>query len=162
MTTKHVPAPTKNGPLIYTDAQMISALRRHAQGQKTLSRKAYEQRRASNDPSTGSFERRFGSWGNAVRLAGLTARPQDPQLRGTTTKWSRDQLVDALVQCLHETENTSLPVYSAWREAQEPERRAELPPATSIRFRLGSWSHATQLACQYDQNHNCPEEREAS
>ena len=45
-----------------------------------------------------------------------------------------------------ETGSTALSVYEAWRT--DPEHpRTDAPPAATIRFRIGSWSRATQLAC---------------
>ena len=56
----HAPAPTKPGPIVFSDRQMLEALRRLSLGKPTL--------------------------GRALELAGLVPTEQPSQLQGTTTK----------------------------------------------------------------------------
>lgn len=140
-----IPAPTRPGPVLYTDAQMIKTLKRLAQGQTTLSRTMFTHRRAGTDPSAALYESRFGTWNNALRHAGLTPIEQDIQLQGTTTKWHYGQLINALQHFMAETGTTSCNAYEAWRQHPTNTKRA-LPPAATIRYRLGSWSRAISLS----------------
>lgn len=139
------PAPTKNGPVVYTDVEMIKTLKRLAQGQRTLPRNLFSHRRHEDDPSAALYELRFGSWNAALVLAGLTPVEQDPQLQGATTKWTAEKLIDALQLFLKNTESCSLATYASWRKHPSNSRHT-LPPAATIRYRLGSWSRAIALA----------------
>ena len=143
---EHMPSPAKNGPVVYTDEDMLSAIRRLSGGERTLSRPMFNHRRSNTDPSAALFEARFGSWNKALEMAGLETTTQPEQLQGVTTKWSQEQLLQALRRCLTETGSTALQCYESWRKNHlDPD--AELPPAVSIRKRMGSWSRATSLAC---------------
>lgn len=146
MTT--VPAPAKPGPIVYADEQMLAALRRLSLGEPTLGRAAFLSRRRGDDPSYPLYERRFGSWNRALELAGLAVTEQPQQLQGATTKWSEDQLLDALRRCLSDAGSTTVAAYEAWRAGLPADRPA--PPTATIRYRLRSWSRATALACLGD------------
>lgn len=141
MTTT-APAPSKRGPIVYSDGELLVALRDLAQGELTLSRPDYERRRRPADPSTPLFERRFGSWNKALLRAGLEVVEQPLQLQGASTRWQIDQLIDAIRRCRQQIGSTALADYEVWRKHQET-----APPASTIRYRLGSWSRATELAC---------------
>ncbi|MFC8125441.1 homing endonuclease associated repeat-containing protein [Streptomyces sp. NPDC057302] len=146
MHAAHVPAPMKPGPVVYTDRQLLCVLVRLAQGESTLGRRTFEQRRREADPSAPLYERRFGSWNRAIELAGLDAVAQPEQLQHATTKWTQEQLIAAIRRCLLETGSATLAAYQAWR-TDPANPKSDVPPATTIRFRMGSWSRATDLAC---------------
>ncbi|UQA91361.1 homing endonuclease associated repeat-containing protein [Streptomyces halobius] len=146
MHAAHVPAPMKPGPVVYTDRQLLRVLIRLAQGESSLGRRTFERRRRDADPSAPLYERRFGSWNRALELAGLAVIEQPQQLRTATTKWTQEQLIAAIRQCLRETGSTTLAAYGAWR-TDPADLKGDVPPATTIRFRMGSWSRATELAC---------------
>ncbi|MFG2684191.1 homing endonuclease associated repeat-containing protein [Streptomyces sp. NPDC048392] len=146
MHAAHAPAPMKPGPVVYTDRQLLRVLIRLAQGESTLGRRTFEQRRRGADPSSPLYERRFGSWNHALELAGLDAVAQPEQLQDATTKWTQEQLIAAIRRCLLVTGSTTLASYEAWR-TDPANPKPDVPPATTIRFRMGSWSRATELAC---------------
>jgi hypothetical protein len=141
----HIPAPAKPGPIVYTDRQLLNALRRLTLNEPTIGRRTFDQRRRSSDPTSQLYERRFGSRSRALEIAGLATVEQPPHLQGATTKWTEQQILDALRTCQRCTGSTSVAAYEAWRtDAECPQTNA--PPATTIRFRMRSWSRATQLA----------------
>ncbi|MGW6605587.1 homing endonuclease associated repeat-containing protein [Streptomyces sp. NPDC055036] len=144
--TAHLPAPMKPGPVVYTDGQLVHVLVRLALGEPTLSRRLFDQRRRDTDPSSSLYTHRFDSWNHALELAGLATFEQPLQLQGAATKWNQEQLVDALRRCLQETGATALVAYEAWR-TDPADLKSDVPPASTIRFRMGSWSRATALAC---------------
>ncbi|WP_434598214.1 homing endonuclease associated repeat-containing protein [Streptomyces sp. A5-4] len=146
LSAVHVPAPMKSGPVVYTDQQLLHVLIDLAQEEDTLGRRTFEQRRRGTDPSAPLYERRFGSWNRALDLAGLAVIEQPQQLQTATTKWPQEQLIAAIRQCLQERGSTTLAAYEAWR-TDPADLKGEVPPATTIRFRMGSWSRATELAC---------------
>ncbi|MFJ9901181.1 homing endonuclease associated repeat-containing protein [Streptomyces sp. NPDC091280] len=136
----------KPGPVVYTDRQLLCVLIRLAQSERTLGRRTFEHRRGDADPSAPLYERRFGSWNRALELAGLTVIEQPQQLQTATTKWTQGQLIAAIRRCLRETGSTTLAAYEDWR-TDPTDLKGDVPPATTIRFRMGSWSRATKLAC---------------
>ncbi|TLS44955.1 hypothetical protein FE633_17590 [Streptomyces montanus] len=146
LSAVHVPAPMKSGPVVYTNQQLLHVLIHLAQGENTLGRRTFEQRRRGTDPSAPLYERRFGSWNRALELAGLAVIEQPQQLQTATTKWTQKQLIAAIRQCRRETGSTTLAAYEAWR-TDPADLKGDVPPATTIRFRMGSWSRATELAC---------------
>lgn len=76
-------------------------------------------------------------------LAGLMPTTQPPQRVGATTKWDEESLVQALIDFLADsTESTSIRAYEQWRGEHHP----ELPPAASIRYRMKSWNRGLQAA----------------
>ncbi|MFE7120766.1 homing endonuclease associated repeat-containing protein [Streptomyces sp. NPDC057654] len=146
LSAVHVPAPTKSGPVVYTDQQLLHVLIHLSQGEKTLGRRTFKRRRRRTDPSVPLYERRFDSWNRALELAGLAVTEQPQQLQCATTKWTQEQFIAAIRQCLRETGSTTLATYEAWR-TDPADLKDGAPPATTIRFRMGSWSRATDLAC---------------
>lgn len=150
---QHTPAPAKAGLIVFTDEQMLATLRRLSAGEPTLGRAAFQARRHEDDPSHPLYERRFGSWSRALELAGLAPTEQPTQLQGVTTKWSQDDLLEAVRACLRATGSTSMAAYESWRGGLEPQERLRVPPVGTIRYRLGSWSRATALAVS-DQPHD--------
>lgn len=129
----------------YTDKELLATLKRLAFGEPTLGRRTYEQRRSSGDPSRHLYMHRFGSWGRALRLAGLLHVEQPLQLQDVTTKWSEPQILEAMGRCLDDTGSITLRTYETWRRDAPPDEQPTLPPATSIRARFGQWSRATAL-----------------
>ncbi|MYR56010.1 hypothetical protein GTY54_51180 [Streptomyces sp. SID625] len=146
VSTVHVPAPTKAGPVVYSDQQLLYVLVHLAQGEGTLGRRTFARRRRDADPSASLYERRFGSWNRALELAGLAVNEQPQQLQTVTTRWTQEQLLAAIRQCLRETGSTTLADYETWRK-NPAGLKGDAPPATTVRFRMGSWSRATRLAC---------------
>ncbi|WP_424862879.1 homing endonuclease associated repeat-containing protein [Streptomyces sp. MMS24-I29] len=134
------------GPVVYSDEELLRTLKRLAQGGATLSRREFEPRRQDSDPSAPLYERRFGRWNRALECAGLDTVEQPEHLRRATKKWTRAQLVAAVRQCLTETGSTTVAAYETWR-AGPANQGVDLPPATTIRYRMGSWSRVTALAC---------------
>lgn len=142
---------SKPGPLVYTDEQMLAVLCRLAGPDGRLGRRAFERLRHPTDPSASLYERRFGSWGQALELAGLATTPQPDHLRPTATRWTARQLIDAVAEYLDYADSTNsagstnpatAAGYDAWRSTQAH----HAPPLGTIRYRLGSWSRATELA----------------
>lgn len=131
MHAAHVPAPMKPGPVVYTDRQLLCVLIRLAQGESTLGRRTFEQRRRDADPSVPLYERRFGSWNRAIELAGLDAVAQPEQLQDATTKWPQEQLIAAIRPCLLETGSTTLAAYETWR-TDRADLKGDVPSATEL------------------------------
>ncbi|MFD9868567.1 homing endonuclease associated repeat-containing protein [Streptomyces niveus] len=146
LSAVHVPVPMKAGPAVYTDQQLLRVLIHLAQGEDTLGRRTFEQRRRGTDPSASLYERRFGSWNRALELVGLAVIEQPQHLQNATTKWTQEHLIAAIRRCLAVTGSTTLAAYEAWR-TDPVDLKVDVPPATTIRFRMGSWSRATELAC---------------
>src|SRR5690606_19638866 len=142
MSTAHVPAPTRPCPQVHSDAHLLATLRRLAQGERTLSRRSYDQRRRRDDPVSSLYEFRFGTWNAALRRAGLAPIEQPRHLQDVCARWTVEQMLDALGRCLAETGKSTLRAYEAWRAGRD-----DAPPAITIRARLGSWSAATHAAC---------------
>lgn len=146
-STTFTPAPTKAGPLVFSDEQLLELLRDLTDGDNTLSRNSFAARRLESDPIAHLYELRFGSWNQALAAAGLNTIEQPPQLKGLTTKWDNDTMCAAIALCRDETGNTALAVYESWRTHPSNQHRLDLPPATTIRARFGKWSTATALVC---------------
>lgn len=134
----------KPGPVVYSDAEMLAVLRRLADPSGTLGRRTFLRLRHHEDPSVPLYERRFGSWSRAVELAGLSATAQPVGLAGRGTRWSIEQLTAALGDFVAATGSTTAADYQSWRAQHRP----DAPPLGTIRYRLGSWSHAIDLALQ--------------
>lgn len=148
---RHTPHPGKLGAMAYTDRQLLAALRRHALGDRTLSRAQYEQRRGDTGPSTPLYDRRFGTWNEALTRAGLEPTVQAPQLQGVSTKWTDQDMLDSIRRCLEVTGKTTINAYEDWRRSLPKDD--PVPGASVIRLRMGSWSAAIARACaQPDQN----------
>lgn len=148
---RHTPHPGKLGAMAYTDHQLLAALQHHALGDRTLSRAQYSQRRGDTDPSTPLYDRRFGSWNEALIRAGLEPTVQAPQLQGVSTKWTDQSMLDSIRRGLAATGKTTINAYEDWRRSL-PEDDA-VPSASVIRVRMGSWSAAMSRArAQPDQN----------
>lgn len=148
--------PVRAGATRYTDDQLLSALRRCALGGTTLSRSEYRERRHADEPSPALYERRFGTWNAALSAAGLVTVQQDPQIAGTTTLWTPELLLDAMLRCSLATDTCVLTLtlrsYEAWRADEMRERRGThtnspaVPSGASIRVHFGSWTIAKTRA----------------
>lgn len=128
---------------VYSDEELLNTLRRLAQGESTLGRRTYEQRRHENDPSAHLYTHRFGSWSEALAAAGLTSTTQPLQLQDATTKWAEPQMLAALRDCRSDTGSLTVRGYETWR-LNPVHPRPNVPPATSIRARFGQWSAAAE------------------
>lgn len=126
---------------VYSDEELLNTLRRLAQGELTLGRRTYEQRRHEDDPSAHLYTHRFGSWNKALVAAGLSRTTQPVQLQDATTKWAEPQMLAALRDCRSETGTLTVRAYEAWR-LNPVHPKLHVPPATSIRARFGQWSAA--------------------
>lgn len=131
----------------YTDQQMLVCLRRLAFGDATISRNVYDQRHTPGIDPTGSlYERRFGTWNNALQQAGLDAIEQPLQLRNSQPRWTDEQMLTAVLKCLEATGKSSHRAYAAWRDSLEADVQCRVPAAITIRFRFSRWSVAVELA----------------
>jgi DNA-binding transcriptional ArsR family regulator len=127
----------------YSDAQMAAALkaafRKLDDRSKGLSRKRYRELTAGTDaPAAPTFIRRYGSWSNACKVAGVTAA------KARRDNYSREfedsDIVDAVSEFIAETGLTSYHAYAAW--ARENHR----PSGPLLVQRLGGWADARRLA----------------
>ena len=127
----------------FTDAQMADALR-EAYGKledrsKGLSRKKYRELMAGkNAPAAATFIRRYGTWSAACRLAGITAAKA--RRTNYVREFSDEQIVDAVVEFIATSGETSYHQYAAW--AREHGR----PSGPLLVQRLGGWADARKLA----------------
>jgi len=142
------PVQSFQGPVpTYTEQQMVDALLRCAADRDSLPRNDYIRRRHDDEPSAPLLERRFGSWNAALERAGLNTTEQPLHFQGATTKWTEEMILDALRECWIKTGSITVLAYEAWRTGgTDGICRTHVPPAATIRFRMGSWSRATQLA----------------
>lgn len=127
----------------YSDSQMADALRA-AYGQlddrsKGLSRKRYRELMDGRDvPAAATFIRRYGTWSEACRLAGVTA--SKARRDNYVQDWSNDDIVAAVDEFITETGLTSYHAYAAWA------RSNKRPSGPLLVQRLGGWAVARQLA----------------
>jgi DNA-binding transcriptional ArsR family regulator len=127
----------------YSDAQMADALR-EAYGQledksRGLSRKRYNELMADQDaPAAATFIRRYKTWSEACRLAGINASKarRDNYVR----EHSNEDIVAAVDEFVTKTGLTSYHAYAAW--AREHGR----PSGPLLVQRLGGWATARQMA----------------
>lgn len=103
--------------------------------------------------SPSSFIQRFGSFGRACALAGVSL-PNQRGPRGSRDTSSEESIVDALLCAASECSGgkpITLGAYSLWRRQkhEEAELKGEwmaLPSAPSIRNRFGSWPAALEAS----------------
>jgi DNA-binding transcriptional ArsR family regulator len=131
----------------FTDAQMADALkeafRRLPDRSKGLSRKKYrELMEGENVPAAATFIRRYKTWSDACRLAGVTAAKarRDNYVQG----WSNADIVAAVSEFISTSGETSYHRYAEW--AREHGR----PSGPLLVQRLGGWADARKLAIAYD------------
>jgi DNA-binding transcriptional ArsR family regulator len=134
-----------NPQVTYTDAQMADALRRAYRRledrSKGLSRKRYARLMEGEDaPAAATFIRRYGSWSEACRRAGITA---SASRRGNYTReWTDDDIVDAVIAFIDETGETAYHPYARWATANGR------PSGPLLVTRLGGWATVRRLAIE--------------
>jgi DNA-binding transcriptional ArsR family regulator len=134
----------KVSPVVkFTDAQMADALkaafRQLDDRSKGLSRKRYKEIMTGKDvPAAATFIRRYGTWSEACRLAGVTAAKA--RRENYVQDWSNDDIVDAVVEFIETSGETSYHRYADW--AREHDR----PSGPLLVQRLGGWAVARRLA----------------
>jgi DNA-binding transcriptional ArsR family regulator len=131
----------------FTDAQMADALRdafrQLDDRSKGLSRKRYKELMAGQDvPAAATFIRRYGTWSEACRLAGVTAAKA--RRENYQQDWSNDQIVDAIIEFIDETGLTAYHAYAEWA------REHDKPSGPLLVQRLGGWADARRLAITAD------------
>jgi DNA-binding transcriptional ArsR family regulator len=131
----------------FTDAQMAEALKeaftRLEDRSKGLSRKRYKELTVDMDvPAAATFIRRYGTWSEACKRAGVTAAKarRDNYVQG----WSNDDIIDAVADFIATSGRTSYHAYAEW--ARENHR----PSGPLLVQRLGGWADARKLAIEKD------------
>jgi hypothetical protein len=127
----------------FTDAQMGEALREAYRQlddrSKGLSRKRYKEIMAGQSvPAAATFIRRYGTWSEACRLAGVTA--SKARRDNYVQDWSNDDIVAAVDEFISTTGITSYHAYAAWA------RYHGRPSGPLLVQRLGGWADARRLA----------------
>jgi hypothetical protein len=127
----------------YSDAQMADALfwaySQLEDRSKGLSRKKYQELTADREvPAAATYIRRYGSWSEACRLAGVTTAKarRDNYVRSH----SNEDIVAAVDEFITKTGQTSYHAYAAW--AREHGR----PSGPLLVQRLGGWADARKMA----------------
>jgi DNA-binding transcriptional ArsR family regulator len=134
----------KVSPVVkFTDAQMADALREAYRQlddrSKGLSRKRYKELMAGKDvPAAATYIRRYGTWSEACRLAGVTAAKA--RRDNYVQDWSNQDIVDAVAEFVNTTDQLSYHAYADW--AREHDR----PSGPLLVQRLGGWAKAKTLA----------------
>jgi DNA-binding transcriptional ArsR family regulator len=131
----------------FTDAQMADALRdafrQLDDRSKGLSRKRYKELMAGQDvPAAATFIRRYGTWSEACRLAGVTAAKA--RRENYQQDWSNDDIVAAIIEFIDETGLTAYHAYAEWA------RKHDKPSGPLLVQRLGGWADARRLAITAD------------
>jgi len=128
----------------FTDAQMADALfeayRQLDDRSKGLSRKRYKELMADvpDAPAAATFIRRYGSWSEACRLAGVTA--SKARRDNYVQDWSNDDIVAAVDEFITVTGLTSYHAYAEWA------RSNSRPSGPLLVQRLGGWAEARRMA----------------
>lgn len=129
----------------FTDAEMADALktayRKLDDRSKGLSRKRYKELTVDVDPSVpaaATFIRRYGSWSEACRRAGVEASAA--RRSNYVQEHSNEDIVAAVAEFIDETGLTAYHAYAAW--AREHGR----PSGPLLVQRLGGWADARKLA----------------
>jgi DNA-binding transcriptional ArsR family regulator len=131
----------------FTDAQMAEALKEAFtqldDRSKGLSRKRYKEIMADKPvPAAATFIRRYGSWSEACKRAGVTAAKA--RRDNYVQEHSNDDIVAAVAEFIETTGLTSYHAYAAW--AREHGR----PSGPLLVQRLGGWADARKLAIQLE------------
>jgi DNA-binding transcriptional ArsR family regulator len=127
----------------FTDAQMSDALkaayRQLDDRSKGLSRKRYRELMEGQDvPAAATFIRRYGTWSEACRLAGVTAAKA--RRTNYVQDWSNEDIVAAVVEFIESTGLTNYHAYAAWA------REHDKPSGPLLVQRLSGWADARRLA----------------
>jgi DNA-binding transcriptional ArsR family regulator len=131
----------------FTDGQMADALkeafRQLDDRSKGLSRKRYREIMAGKDvPAAATYIRRYGTWSEACRRAGVTA--SKARRENYQRDWSNDDIVAAVSEFIETSGSTSYHAYALW--AREHGR----PSGPLLVQRIGGWASARKLAIQRD------------
>lgn len=125
----------------YSDENIVEALRAAAfiQGDP-MTKVAYDEHvGASGGPSGVLVAKRFGTWKQACREAGLSVNSLPGNLN---RRWGQGQLVDILLNYFNsESARGTYDDYSRWA-SEAPGR----PSAPTVRNRFGSWTAAKRAA----------------
>jgi DNA-binding transcriptional ArsR family regulator len=134
----------------YSEAQMADALRyafrKLDDRSKGLSRKRYKELMAvaiaqgdiADPPAAPTFIRRYGTWSNACRVAGVTAAKA--RRDNYVQEHSNEDIVSAVAEFVNTTGQDTFHAYAAW--AREHGR----PSGALLVQRLGGWAKAKILA----------------
>jgi DNA-binding transcriptional ArsR family regulator len=131
----------------FSDQQMADALKaaftQLDDRSKGLSRKRYKELMTGKDvPAAATFIRRYGSWSEACRRAGVTAAKA--RRDNYVQEHSNEDIVAAVAEFIDTTGLTSYHAYAAW--AREHGR----PSGPLLVQRLGGWADARKLAIQLE------------
>jgi DNA-binding transcriptional ArsR family regulator len=127
----------------FTDAEMAAALkeayRRLPDRSKGLSRKKYAALMAGEDvPAAATFIRRYKTWSEACRLAGINAAKA--RRDNYVQEWSTDDIIDAVAEFIESGDHTSYHQYELWARAHGR------PSGPLLVQRLGGWADARKAA----------------
>jgi len=134
----------KQSPSVkFTDAQMADALkaayRQLDDRSKGLSRKRYKElMEGKNVPAAATYIRRYGTWSEACRLAGVTAAKA--RRDNYVQDWSNEDIVAAVAEFIASTGQTSYHAYADWA------RENSKPSGPLLVQRLGGWAVARRRA----------------
>lgn len=124
----------------YSDAQLLAGLRAAADELgEPLTATAYDAWQRGRDAASPALViRRFGSWLEACRAAGLATN----KTRSTTRRWSDDEVVAIVAAYLRTPGSTgSFAGYQAWAKEQEG-----VPSAATVRQRFPKWNELKERA----------------
>jgi hypothetical protein len=95
-------------------------------------------------PGPQTIAKRFGTWNQACRLAGVEYLDS---VRGEyVTKWSPESMLDSIIQFLQNTNSSgSLGAYDDWRKSQPGD---SLPSGAHLRNEFSSWNTARSKALE--------------
>jgi DNA-binding transcriptional ArsR family regulator len=140
----------KKSPKVkFTDDEMAAALvaafRKLDDRSKGLSRKRYRELTVDQPdaPAAATFIRRYGTWSEACRKAGVTAAKA--RRTNYVQEFSNEDIVSAVAEFIENTGITSYHAYAAW--ARDNGR----PSGPLLVQRLGSWAQARRLAITHSQ-----------
>jgi DNA-binding MarR family transcriptional regulator len=127
----------------FSDAEMTAALKKaYAKlddRSKGLSRKRYKELMEGEDvPAAATFIRRYKTWSEACRRAGITASKarRDNYVQG----WSDDEILDAVAEYIAGGDDTSYHKYAEWA------REHGKPSGPLLVQRVGGWAEARKAA----------------
>lgn len=133
---------THRAPSVFADQDILDNLRQAAQeAGEPLTVRMYEEARVSfGGASAPLVLQRFGTWRDACVMAGV--QHGQPVRTHYERRWTRDDLVDAVVEYLAEDGSRgSFADYERWAR-----RTAGKPSGQTIRTQLGTWSTAKTAA----------------